>query len=429
MAFSTAISGINAATADLGVISNNIANASTTGFKSSRAEFADVYATSLLGAGANAIGKGVSLAGVAQEFGQGNITFTNNSLDLAINGNGFFQLSVEGAIEYTRAGNFQVDREGFLVSNQNSRLQGFQVDAGGDVTGQLGDIQIDTSLIDPNPTANASLTSNLDSREVSPGAGFATNGPYDAFAVPATAPNPSDFNATTSTTIYDSLGNPHVLSLYYVKTTNPNEWQVYSLIDGQSQDPGTGTVGDPVTLQFTSNGQFDPTSATQIDVTAWAPLDSTGIANGAGAQSFAVNLAQTTQFGTSFAVTSVIQDGFAAGQLRGLEIDESGVAFARYTNGESRALGQIALAAFSNQNGLQPVGDTNWVETFSSGAPNVSEPGTSGLGVVQSAALEDSNVEITQELVNLIVAQRNFQANAQVIQAEDAITQTVINLR
>ena len=124
-----------------------------------------------------------------------------------------------------------------------------------------------------------------------------------------------------------------------------------------------------------------------------------------------------------------MQDGFAAGQLRGLEIDETGVAFARYTNGESRALGQIALASFSNQNGLQPVGDTNWVETFASGSPNVGEPGTSGLGVVQSAALEDSNVELTQELVDLIVAQRNFQANAQVIQSNDAITQTVINLR
>jgi flagellar hook protein FlgE len=424
MAFSTAISGINAATADLGVISNNIANASTTGFKASRAEFADVYATSLLGAGGNAIGKGVSLAAVTQEFGQGNITFTNNSLDLAINGAGFFQLSVDGAVEYTRAGNFQVDREGFIVSNQGARLQGFQVDGGGDVTGQIGDIRIDRSLIDPNPTAEVLLTSNLDSREVSPGTGFATNGPYDAFGTPATSPNPADFNATTSTTIYDSLGNPHVLSLYYVKTTNPNEWEVYSLIDGQSQNGGA-----PVTLEFTSNGQFDPASVTQIDIIGWNPVDSTGIANGAAPQDFAVDLAATTQFGTEFAVSSIIQDGFAAGQLRGLEIDESGVAFARYTNGESRALGQVARASFNNVNGLQPVGDTNWVETFSSGSPNVSEPGTSGLGVVQSAALEDSNVEITQELVDLIVAQRNFQANAQVIQSEDAITQTVINLR
>jgi len=424
MAFSTAISGINAATADLGVISNNIANASTTGFKASRAEFSDIYASSLLGAGSNAIGQGVQLAGVAQEFGQGNITFTNNSLDLAINGGGFFQLSNEGAIEYTRAGNFSVDREGFLVSNQNSRLQGFQVDTGGDVTGQLGDIRIDTSLIDPNQTSLVNITSNLDSRDVSTGTGFATNGPYDAFASPATAPNPTDFNATTSTTIYDSLGNPHVLSLYYVKTATGNEWDVYSLIDGQSQNAGA-----PVTVEFTSNGQFDPASATQVDIVGWAPVDSTGTLNGASTQDLSVDLSQTTQFGTDFAVSSVIQDGFAAGQLRGLEIDATGVAFARYTNGESRALGQIALASFNNVNGLQPVGDTAWVETFSSGSPNVGEPGTSGLGAVQSAALEDSNVEITQELVDLIVAQRNFQANAQVIQSEDAITQTVINLR
>jgi flagellar hook protein FlgE len=241
---------------------------------------------------------------------------------------------------------------------------------------------------------------------------------------PPTTPNPADYNATTSTTIYDSLGNPHVLSLYYVKTGTANTWEVYTLIDGQSQNGGAA-----VTLEFTSNGQFDPASATEVAVAGWTPVDSTGVANGAAAQAFTVDLQQTTQFGTEFAVSSVIQDGFAAGQLRGLEIDESGVAFARYTNGESRALGQIALASFNNQNGLQPVGDTNWVETFSSGSPNVSEPGTSGLGVVQSAALEDSNVEITQELVDLIVAQRNFQANAQVIQSEDAITQTVINLR
>lgn len=424
MSFTTAISGINAATADLGVISNNIANASTTGFKTSRAEFADVYAASLLGAGSNAIGKGVSLASVTQEFSQGNISFTNNSLDLAINGNGFFTLSVGGAVEYTRAGNFQVDSDGYLVTNQGARLQAFQVDTVGDITGELGDLRIDRSLIDPNDTSSVEFTTNLDSREVSPGTGFATSGPYDAFASPATTPNPVDFNSTTSTTIYDSLGNPHVLSLYYVKTAVSNEWEVYSLIDGQTQNGGT-----PVTLEFTSDGQFDPASATDIDITGWVPVDASGVANGAATQDFNIDLVQTTQFGADFAVSSIIQDGYSAGQLRGLEIDETGVAFARYTNGESRALGQIALASFNNQNGLQPIGDTNWVETFSSGSPNVGEPGTSGLGAIQSAALEESNVEITQALVDLIIAQRNFQANAQVIQSNDAITQTVINLR
>ena len=421
MAFDTAISGINAATSDLGVISNNIANSSTVGFKSSRAEFADVYATSLLGAGSNAIGKGVSLSGVTQEFGQGNISFTNNSLDLAINGNGFFQLSDEGAVVYTRAGNFQVDREGFIVSNQGTRLQGFQVNSAGDVTGQVGDLQIDTSLIDPNPTSLVSLVSNLDSRELVPIVPF--GGPFDAFGAPATAPDPASFNATSSTTVYDGLGNPHVLSLYFVKTATANEWEVHSLIDGV-------TTSGPDTMTFLSNGQFDPgVLPVEVSISGWAPLNDGGVSTGADPQDFTISLSDTTQFGTNFAVSSVIQDGFSAGQLRGLEIDDSGIAFARYTNGESRALGQIALASFNNQNGLQPLGDTNWAETFASGNANLGEPGSSGLGVVQSAALEDSNVEITEQLVDMIVAQRNFQANAQMIQTEDAITQTVINLR
>ena len=421
MAFDTAISGINAASADLNVISNNIANASTVGYKTSRAEFADVFATSLLGAGGNAIGKGVSLSAVTQEFGQGNISFTDNALDLAISGGGFYRLSVDGALQYTRAGNFKVDREGFVVSNAGSRLQGFQVNAAGDVTGQLGDIQIDTSLLDPNPTGLVDLTSNLDSREVPPTVPF--GGPFDAFAAPPTAPDPSSFNATTSTTVYDGLGNPHVLSLYFVKTATPNEWEVHSLVDGV-------TTSGPDTLTFQSNGQFDPlTLPVEVSITGWQPLNSAGVGTGADPQDITVSLSDTTQFGTPFAVSSVVQDGFSAGQLRGLEIDSTGIAFARFTNGESRALAQIALANFNNPNGLQPIGDTNWVETFASGPSNVGAPGTSGLGVIQSAALEESNVEITAQLVDLIIAQRNFQANAQVIQAEDAVTQTVINLR
>jgi len=322
---------------------------------------------------------------------------------------------------YTRAGNFQVDREGYVISNQGLRLQGFQVNGSGDVIGQIGDLQIDTSLIDPNPTGLISLTSNLDSRETEPTVPF--GGPFDAFGAPPTAPDPASFNSTTSTTIYDGLGNPHVLSIYFVKTATANQWDVHTLIDGV-------TTSGPDTLTFLSNGQFDPsTLPVEVNVVGWAPLNEVGLGTGAAPQDFTVNLSQTTQFGTNFAVSSVIQDGFSAGQLRGLEIDDSGVAFARYTNGESRALGQVALASFNNQNGLQPLGDTNWAETFASGNANLGEPGSSGLGVIQSAALEDSNVEITEQLVDMIVAQRNFQANAQMIQTEDAITQTVINLR
>lgn len=421
MAFDTAVSGIKAATADLGVIGNNIANSSTTGFKTSRAEFADVYATSLLGAGGNAIGKGVTLASVTQEFTQGNISFTNNALDLAISGNGFFQLSDDGAALYTRAGNFQVDNEGFIVNNESHRLQAFQIDNLGNITGQLGDLQLDTSLIDPNPTGIVNITSNLDSRETVPLTPF--GGPFNAFATPATAPDPDSYNATTSTTVYDGLGNPHVMSMYFVKTATANEWDVHSLIDGV-------TTSGPDTLTFQSNGQFDPsTLPIEVSIAGWAPLNEAGLPSGASAQSFNVALSNSTQFGAEFAVSTITQDGFTTGQLRGLDIDDTGIAFARYTNGQARALGQVAVAGFTNANGLQPLGDTNWSETFSSGPATLGEPGTSGLGVIQSGALEDSNVEITEQLVNMIVAQRNFQANAQVIQTEDAVTQTVINLR
>ncbi len=421
MGFETAVSGISAATADLSVIGNNIANSSTTGFKTSRAEFADVYATSLLGAGGNAIGKGVSLSGVTQEFTQGNISFTNNALDLAINGNGFFLLSDDGAPQYTRAGNFQVDREGFLVSNQGYRLQAFSVSPTGEINGQPGDLQLDTSLIDPSATAVADITANLDSREVPPPVPF--GGPYDAFAVPPTVPDADSFNATTSTTIYDGLGNAHVMSMYFVKGAAPNSWDVHTLVDGV-------TTSGPDSLTFQSNGKFDPsTLPVEVNITGWNPLNAEGQPTGADTQDLNISMSNFTQFGTDFAVSSMVQDGFATGQLRGLEIDDTGIVFARYTNGQARALGQVALAGFANPNGLQPLGETSWAETFSSGAATLGAPGSSGLGVLQSGALEGSNVDITEQLVDMIVAQRNFQANAQVIQTEDTITQTVINLR
>jgi len=421
MAFDTAVSGIKAATADLGVIGNNIANSSTNGFKTSRAEFSDVYATSLLGAGGNVIGRGVALASVTQEHTQGNISFTNNALDLAISGNGFFILSDEGSPVYTRSGTFQVDREGFIVNNEGLTLQAFQVDTFGDITGQVGDVQLDTSLIDPNPSGTVNVTSNLDSREVPPLVPF--GGPFDAFASPPTSPDSSSYNATSSTTVYDGLGNAHVLSMFFVKTATANEWEAHTLIDGV-------TTSGPDTLTFQSNGQFAAAALpVELNVAGWAPLNESGLPSGAAAQNFVINLSDSTQFGSEFAVSTITQDGYSTGQLSGVDIDDSGVVFARFTNGQARALGQIALGNFANPNGLQPQGDTSWSETFASGAATVGEPGTGGLGVVQSGALEDSNVEITEQLVNMIVAQRNFQANAQVIQTEDTVTQTVINLR
>lgn len=420
MSFDTAVSGIKASTTSLNIIGNNIANAGTTGFKTSRGEFADVYATSL-GGGGGQEGKGVAVVGINQSFSQGNIRFTENVLDMAINGSGFFVLDDNGTNAYTRSGSFQVDRDGYVVNSTQQRLVVFNTTDDGSPTGEMGQLQIDTSLIQPQATTQVDIQANLDSRMTVPP--VAWGGPFDAFAATPTAPSPDMFNSSTSVTVWDSLGNPHVQSMYFVKTATQNEWDIYTMIDGVS-------VTGPDTVTFDSTGQVDPaTLPMTVSVAAWTPLDSTGAANGATAQSFNVDLSDLSQFGNEFSVSEIDQDGFTTGQLRGIEVGDSGVVFARFTNGQSRAMGQIALASFSNTSGLQPLGNTAWAETFASGQPTLGIAATAGLGVVQSGALEESNVEVTQQLVDMIVAQRNFQANAKMIQTEDTITQTVINMR
>lgn len=422
MSFNTAVAGIKASGTSLEIIGNNIANAGTTGFKSSRGEFADVFATSLLGSSGNAVGKGVAVSGVSQAFTQGNISFTNNVLDMAINGGGFFVLNDGGSNVYSRAGNFQVDKSGYVVNPDGNRLQMFNTTSAGVPTSGLADLQIDSSLIQPAPTSLVNISANLDSRALVPATPWPGAG-FDAFASPATAPSSEMFNSSTSATIYDSQGNAHVQSIYFVKTAEQNEWDVHTLIDGV-------TASGPDTVTFDSSGQIPSASLPfQATVTAWSPLNASGAATGAAAQTFDVDLSILSQFGSDFSVTNIEQDGFTTGQLSGVEVGDAGIVFARFTNGQSRALGQVALSSFTNSTGLQPLGGSTWGETFASGQPIFGGPGTSGLGTVQSGALEDSNVEVSQELVNMIVAQRNFQANAKVIQTEDAITQTVINLR
>lgn len=421
MAFETAVSGIKASAADLSIIGNNIANSSTTGFKASKAEFADVFATSLQGNDSSPIGKGVALSQVKQEFAQGNISFTNNGMDMAINGSGFFVLSENGARTYTRAGNFQIDKDGFVTSSTGKRLQGQQATVGGQLVGQVTDIKVDKALLQPNKTDKVKLQANFDSRVQPPVLSW--SGPFDTFASPPTTPDPNMFNNSTSATIFDEQGNPHVMSIYFAKSATANEWQAYTLIDGVS-------IGGATTLNFQTNGQFDPTSLpVEIDIFSWTPLDGSGLANGASTQDVVIDITGTSQLGSDFSVTSIRQDGFTAGQLRGLEVDDRGIIFARYTNGQSRQLARVMLANFDSTSGLRAAGETSWVETSESGSPVISVAGTSGLGLIQSGALEDSNVEITEQLVRMIVAQRNFQANAQVIQTEDAVTQTIINLR
>ncbi|MEK9876394.1 MAG: flagellar hook-basal body complex protein, partial [Betaproteobacteria bacterium] len=267
---------------------------------------------------------------------------------------------------------------------------------------------------------------------------------FTPFGDNASSPSPEMFNSSTSLTVYDGFGNPHVLSLYFRKedgaldadgnAVNGEVWSVTALIDGVEQ-PNAQLPGDINYLVFGSNGKLDTTDAglyggaAKLTIPDWTPLDSAGAANGAANETFTIDLSTFTQFGADFAVGSINQDGYATGQLRGVEIDSSGILYTRYTNGQSRSQSQIAMASFTNPNGLQPVGDTNFVETFSAGSPTITTPGLSGTGALQSGALEASNVEITSQLVRMIIAQRNFQANAQMIQTEDAVTQTVINLR
>lgn len=422
MSFDTAVSGIKASSVSLGIIGNNIANAGTAGFKTSRGEFADVFTSSLLGSSGSTAGKGVAVVGVSQAFTQGNIRVTDNVLDIAINGSGFFVLDDKGTNVYSRAGNFQVDRSGYVVNPNGNRLQVFSTTEAGVVTGERKALHIDTSLIQPKQTAAVEVHANLDSRATPPTLAWPATD-FDAFATPPTAPDPDMYNASTSLTIYDSLGNAHVQSMYFAKGAGDNEWNVYTLVDGVS-------VSGPETVPFTSSGQIDAANLPlEISIAGWQPLNSLGEANGAEPADLTLDLSGLTQFGNEFSVNNMSQDGYTTGQLRGVEVGDSGIVFTRFTNGQSRALGQIALANFSNTAGLQPLGSTAWAETFASGQPAIGGPGTAGLGTVQSGALEDSNVEVTQQLVDMIVAQRNFQANAKVIQTEDTITQAVINLR
>jgi flagellar hook protein FlgE len=401
MSFNTALSGIQAASGDLGIIGNNVANSATTGFKSSRAEFADVLSVG------TAIGQGVRLQSAAQQFSQGNIAFTDNPLDLAISGSGFFQLENNGSVVYSRAGTFKLDASGNVVNNEGHALMARQADSNGAITGAISALQLSNSFVQANPTAAFSGGINFDAREPQTDA---------SWSLIAGIPDTAGYNSSTTTTIYDSLGNDHTISMYFSKldpATNPNEWNVRTLIDGALQDTS------PVT--FNSDGSFNAPAIIPI---TWNP--------GGGAtagQSFDIDLSSSTQYGSDFSVNSLSQDGFTAGQLLSVDVDDSGLVFARYSNGQSQVVAQVVLANFANSQGLKPIGDTAWVETFSSGSPVVSEPGTAGLGLVQSSALEESNVDLTAQLVRMIVAQRNFQANAQTIQAEDTITQTIINLR
>lgn len=456
MSFNIGLSGLRAATSDLNVTGNNIANAGTAGFKLSRAEFADVYAASVLGSGKNPQGSGVLLGDVAQQFNQGNINYTQNALDLAINGNGFFVTSNNGEISYTRAGYFGTDREGYIVNNFGYRLQGYTADNNGNILPVQDDLRISTSQQEPQATTEVIQRLNLNSNAVRP----ANAGPMGA---PTFDPGDSQsFNWSTSTRIHDSQGNSHVMTQYFVKNEAPanNGWVMHVLIDGVNPRDPSSTQPYSYALSYDAAGQLatpalsplasvpanpaldapaipggTPNGVFALAAADWTPAEEdpanpgSMVFNGAGNEAFTFDMRGSTQYASTSGVNFSDQDGYATGQLAGIEIDDTGVIFARYTNGESKVQGQVLLANFSNVQGLTPVGKTAWVQSFASGEPVIGTPRSSTLGALQAGALEDSNVELSDQLVNLIVAQRNYQANAKTIETESAITQTIINLR
>ena len=405
MSFDLALSGLNAATADLNVTSNNIANVATTGFKESRAEFADIYAQTQTGVSKIAVGNGVRTTSVSQQFGQGNVTATQNNLDLALNGSGFFIVSDNGALKYTRAGAYEVDNNGNIVNSNGERLQGYApLATGGFNTGGLSDIKLTTAENPPQATQTATLTANLPSSAAAP-----TVTPFDPT-------NPNSYTNTTSLTTYDSLGAAHTAQLYFIKGATANAWTTQLYVDGNA-------VGTPQALTYSgTTGALTAPAGGKITFPAYTP------ATGAAPLNLTIDFSSTTQFGDQFTVNSVSQDGFTTGRLIGIDIDPTGVVQARFTNGKSTALGQVALANFENPQGLQQLGNTEWAETFASGQAVRGVAGASGFGTMQSGALESSNVDITSQLVNMITAQRDFQANAQVISATDQVTQTIINM-
>lgn len=426
MGFQQGLSGLNTASKSLDVIGNNVANASTVGFKVGQAQFADVFAASLTGAGSSPVGLGSKLATVVQQFTQGNITSTNNPLDIAINGSGFFQVTdAAGTPFYSRNGQFQVNKDGFIVNNQGLFVNGYMADANGTIVqGNIQPISIPTAILAPQATGTSlSATGvqaeiNLDSR--------ASTLP----ALPAfDATDPTTFSWSTSTSVYDSLGNASILSIYFRKTAAAT-WDVHTTVTPPGGSAVDVTPAPVPTIVFGTDGLIDNTLSTELTGGGFTQnITAAQLGGGVDPLNFRIDFTGSTQFGSSFDVNDLAQDGFASGSLTGFAISENGILLGRYSNGQSKNLAQVVLANFRNPQGLQPLGNNLWVETSASGPALRGTPQTGQFGALQGSAVEDANVDLTAELVNMITAQRVYQANAQTIKTQDAVMQTLVNLR
>ena len=417
MGFQQGLSGLNASSKNLEVIGNNVANSNTVGAKSSRAEFGDMYATAISGTG---IGIGVNLQAVTQQFTQGTLSTTDSPLDLAINGNGFFEVNNGGQTLYTRNGQFQASKDGFITTNAGLKLMGYPAAKDGTIQpGAAVPLQMPTTGVDPNPTGKIEIKMNLDSRK--------------AISLPVGTPqvdfnNAKTYNDAASITVFDAKGQDVALTYYFQKSAT-DTWNVYASANGTSVSvDGAGNPLPVTTINFPPNGGTPTAPLGTVPVNIPSTTNSVG-ATTLPITAVAFDLTGATQFGSGFGVTSLVQDGFTAGQFTGVSIEKSGIVMATYSNGQSKPAGQIELANFRNPQGLSPLGGNLWARSFASGDPTVGVPSSGNLGALQAGALEASNIDLTGELVNMIVAQRIYQANAQTIKTQDQVFQTLVNLR
>jgi flagellar hook protein FlgE len=430
MGFQQGLSGLNVSSKNLEVIGNNVANSNTYGAKASRAEFADMYANSLGGGGNGLVGIGARVATVAQQFTQGNITTTENSLDLAINGRGFFALTTpQGETVYSRNGQFKRDKDGYIVNNEGHHLLGQALDATGAPAGATGTpILLTNSGSPPQPASAINLTANLDAK-----------GKVMTSAIDFS--DSKTYNFVTSQTAYGDNGGGIALNYYFRKITDPvaadpangiaasgGQWEIYISADGNTNaksvsDDGFGTPTPVQTVTFNPDGTLpQPTSFIIPSIP--------GGTNGQPLTNVSVTMSGTTEYAGNYAVTDLSGGGFAPGNLADFLIEGDGTVKARYTNGMSKSIARVELADFKNLNGLQPIGANEWKATNASGDPlPLGAPGSGVYGLLQAGALEESNVDLTGELINMIVAQRMYQANAQTIKTEDQVLQTLVNLR
>jgi len=413
MAFEQGLSGLSASSQDLDVIGNNVANVNTIGFKQSDAHFADIFANAGELVGGDQAGLGTRVSAITQSFSQGSLTATSNPLDLAINGSGFFRLSANGAVEYSRNGQFQLDKKGYIVNDSGDRLTGYPAAADGTIlpTATPSDLQVSQANVAPNPTSKVGVNVGLNS---SAAAITSTFDPTDS----------TTYNFATSTSVYDSLGNAHTLGVYFVPNgatgaNGENQWSVYATND--STAIGNGPVG---TVTFNSDGAID-TANTTLPFNISATI-------GGGATTpltFTMDLTGSTQYGTASAINQLTQDGYTSGRLSSYSVSDDGTLIGRYSNGQTKPLAQVALANFTSPEGLSALGNNTWAESSKSGPPLIGSPGSGSLGALQSGTVEESNVDLTAQLVDMITAQRNYQANAQTIKTEDALMQTLVSLR